>query len=166
MDNSGEFANDELRQLGNQFGINIKHTAGNSLWANRLNECNHATIDLMMKKMLEDSPKLDKALALHYAVSVRNCSFYVNGFTPSQLVIGQNPKLTSPFHDDLPALEGCATSPTIAKHLNSLANVWKAFTQIETSCKLKNALKHPVHSYCDIKYARDDSVFCKLLHES
>ena len=27
MDNGGEFANDELRELGNQFGIDMKHTA-------------------------------------------------------------------------------------------------------------------------------------------
>ena len=27
MDNGGEFANDEMRELGNQFGISIKHTA-------------------------------------------------------------------------------------------------------------------------------------------
>ena len=71
MDNGGEFANDELQERGNQFGINIKHTAGYSPWANSLNERNHATIDFMMEKMLEDSPKLDEAIALHYAVLVR-----------------------------------------------------------------------------------------------
>ena len=27
MDNGVEFANNEMRKLGNQFGINIKHTA-------------------------------------------------------------------------------------------------------------------------------------------
>ena len=165
MDNGGEFANDELQERGNQFGINIKHTAGYSPWANSLNERNHATIDFMMEKMLEDSPKLDEAIALHYAVLVRNCCLYVNGFTPSQLAIGQNPKLPSPFHDDLPVLEGCTTSPNIAKHLNALVNAQKAFTQIETSCKLKKALKHPVCSYCDIKYAQANPVFYKLPDE-
>ena len=49
-----------------------------------------------------------------------------------------------------PTLEGCTTSPTVAEHLNALVNARKAFTQIETSCKLKKALKHPVRSYCDI----------------
>ena len=77
MDNGGEFANDELRELGNQFGINNKHTARYSPWANGLNERNHANIDLTMKKMLDDSPKLDEAIALHYAVSLRNCCLYV-----------------------------------------------------------------------------------------
>ena len=118
-----------------------------------------------MEKMLEDSPKLDEAIALHYAVSVRSCCLYVHGFTPSQLEIGQNIKLPSPFNDDLPALERCTTSPTIAKHLNALANTRKAFTKIETSCKLKKALIHLVHSHCDIKYAKGNSVFYKLPDE-
>ena len=120
MHNGSEFANDELRELGNQFGINIKHTAGYGPWAKGLNEHNHATIDLMMESMLEDSPKLDEAIALHYAVSARNSCLYVNGFTPSQLTVCQNPNLPSPFHDDLPAQESFTTSSTIAKHFMHL----------------------------------------------
>ena len=33
MDDGGEFANDELRQLANNFRINIKQTVGSSPWA-------------------------------------------------------------------------------------------------------------------------------------
>ena len=52
MDNGGQFANDELRELGNQFGINTKHTAAFAPWANGINEYNHASIDIMMEKCL------------------------------------------------------------------------------------------------------------------
>ena len=72
MDDEGEFANDELRQLSNHFGNNIKRTAGCTLWANGLNKSNDATTDTMIGKMLEDSPTLDEILTLSYAVSVRN----------------------------------------------------------------------------------------------
>ena len=85
---------------------------------------------------------------------------YVNGFTPSELAIGQSYLL-----DDLPALKRSTTGPIIAKHLIALANSQKAFTQLETSCKLKKALKHPVYSYCDIKYAQSNPVFYKLPDE-
>ena len=64
-----------------------------------------------------------------------------------------------------PALEGCTTSPTIAEHLNALVNARKAFTQIDTSRKLKKVLKYPVRSYCDIKYVQGISVFYKLPDE-
>ena len=82
-----------MRELGNQYGINIKQTAAYSSWANGLNERNHATIDIMMEKMLEDLPNVDENTALQYAVSARNYCLYVSGFTPGQLAIGQNPKL-------------------------------------------------------------------------
>ena len=52
MDNGGESANDEMWGLGNKYGINIKQTAAYSPWANALNERNHATIDIMIKKYL------------------------------------------------------------------------------------------------------------------
>lgn len=56
--------------------------------------------------MLEYSPKLDENVALNYAVLVKKNCLYVNGFTPSQLTIGQNPKLCSLFYEHIPALEG------------------------------------------------------------
>ena len=46
MDNGGQFANNELLELGNQFGISMKHTAAYAPWANGINECNHASIDI------------------------------------------------------------------------------------------------------------------------
>ena len=49
MDNGGEFANDEMRELGNQYGIYIKQAVAYSPWANGLNERNYAIIDIMMK---------------------------------------------------------------------------------------------------------------------
>ena len=139
MDNGGEFANDEFRELGNQFGINIKYTAAYAPWENGINERNHASID-MMEKMLEDLPQLSEETALQYAVSIRNCSMYVHGFTPAQLGIGQNPRLPSALSDGLPALEGETTSPA----------------------KLKRALRKPIRSYCDASYNHGDNVFYKL----
>ena len=79
MDNGGESANDEMWGLGNQYGINIKQTAAYSPWANGLNErnLNHATIDIMMEKMLEELPNADENTPLQYAVYVRNCCLYL-----------------------------------------------------------------------------------------
>ena len=39
-----------MRELGNQYGINIRLTAAYSPWSNGLNECNYAIIDITMKK--------------------------------------------------------------------------------------------------------------------
>ena len=88
MDNGGEFANDVMRELGNHYGISIKHTAAYAPWANGINERNHYTVDMMMDKMLEENPTLSEDTALQYAICIRNCSMFVNGFTPAQLVFG------------------------------------------------------------------------------
>ena len=79
MDYGDEFVNDEVPELGNQYGINIKQTAAYSPWVNGLNErnLNHATIDIMMEKMLEELPNADENTPLQYAVYVRNCCLYL-----------------------------------------------------------------------------------------
>ena len=115
-----------------------------------------------MKKMLEDLPNADENTALQYAVSVRNCSRYVRGFTPTQLAIGKNPKLQSTFHDSLPALEGYSTSYIIAQNLNATAAARKAFVRPKTSAKVRKTLKHPVRQYCDVAFKHKDNVFYKL----
>ena len=162
MDNGGEFAKDKILELGNQFGINTKHTAAYAPWANGINERNHASVDIMMEKMLEDLLQLSEETALQYAVSIRNCSMCVHGFTPAQLAIGQNPRLPSALSDGLPALEGEATSSVIVEHLNTTASARKPFASVQTSAKLKKALRKPIRSYCDVIYNHNDKVFCKL----
>ena len=64
MDNGRESPNDDVRELGKQFGVFIKHIASYAPWANDLNEWNHATVDIMMEKMIEDCLEL----------SEKNCS--------------------------------------------------------------------------------------------
>ena len=51
MGNGGEFGKNTMRELGNLFGINIKHTAAFSLWSNGVNERSHATVDLMLTQI-------------------------------------------------------------------------------------------------------------------
>ena len=165
MDNGGEFANDTMRELGNQYGITIKHTAAYAPWANGINERNHYTIDMMMDKMLEDNPNLSEETALLYATSIRNSSMFVNGYTPAQLVLGKNPRLPSISNDMLPALSGNTSSKLISDHLNNLASARKTFSISEISSKLKKALAKPIRSYCDVFFEQGDHVYYKMPDE-
>ena len=81
---------------------------------------------------------------------------------PTQLAIGQNPRLPSALSDGFPALEGETTSPVIAEHLDTIASARKAFASAQTSAKLKRALKKPIRSYCDAIYNHCDNIFHKL----
>ena len=161
MDNGGEFANDEMRELGNHFGIRIKHTAAYAPWANGLNERNHYTVDVMMDKMIEDCPTIAEETALQYAVSVRNCWMFVRGFTPCQLAFGHNPRLPTVNDAELPALSSETSSPVVAEYFNNLELARQAFVQAENSSKLKRALKKSVRSHCSAVFVNGDEVFYK-----
>ena len=76
MDNGGKFENDTMRELGNLFGTNIKHTAGYSPWSNSVNEHNHATVDLVLTKMLEDLLNLDERMALKDCISIKTVCIF------------------------------------------------------------------------------------------
>ena len=113
--------------------------------------------------MLEDFPNADENTALSYTASVRNCCFYVCGFTPTRLAIEKNPKLPSTFHDSLTALQDCTTSSIIAQNLNAtIAAARKALVHVESSAKVRKALKHSVGQYCDVVFKPNDKVFYKL----
>ena len=96
MDNDGKLGNDIMRVLRNSFGINRKHTAGYSPWPNSVNEHNHATVDLMLTKMLEDLLNLDERMSLQYCISLKNC-MYIRVYSriyPSSDCYWQNPKIS------------------------------------------------------------------------
>ena len=166
IDNGGEFGNDTKRELGNFFGINIKHTAGYSPWSNDVNKRNHANVNLILTKMLEDLPNLDERMALQYCISVKNCCMYIQGYNPAQIVIGKNPKFPSVTQDELSALEENTRSPIIAQQLNAISAARKSYIEVDLSSKLRKALKHPVSPYSDIIYRQNDTVYRKLPHKN
>ena len=145
-----------MQELGNQYNINIKLREAHSPWLNGLNKHNHATIDIMMKKMLEDFHNVHEETGRQYAVCCIFSSLLI------QVAIRQNPRLPSTFQDSLPVLEGCTTSSTIAQDLNAIAAAWKTSVHRETSAKVRKALKHSVRQYCDAVLKPNDNVFTKL----
>ena len=75
---------------------------------------------------------------------------YIRGFTPSQLAIGQNPKISSAFydelHDDDYKFSNCKESQP------QLHWQEKNFFKLKSVLSLGKALKHPVRSYADTIY--------------
>ena len=76
MDSGGEFANEEMRELGIRFGTRIKQTADYSSLSSCLDERIHAAVDLVKLKIFVDMPAVSKEVALQYAVAIRNCCMY------------------------------------------------------------------------------------------
>ena len=89
----------------------------------------------------------------------------VHGFSPFQLALGQNHRLSSTFVDKLPALIPVATSKILADNLTALHKARKACIQSESSEKLRRALNHNIRTSDDIKYLSGNSVFFKRANE-
>ena len=53
-DNGTEFKNIKMDELVSKLGISISYGSAYSPWSNGINERNHASCDLIIKKLLED----------------------------------------------------------------------------------------------------------------
>ena len=94
-DRGGEFNCQELADIAEYLGVRSTFTAAYSPNQNGLNERNHATCDRMMDKMLTEEPGLSPQTALMWAVLAKNTLENVSGYSPFQIVFGEQPKLPS-----------------------------------------------------------------------
>lgn len=159
-DNGGEFNNAEYTDMCENLNIVECKTAAESPWSNGLCERNHAVVDRIISKMLEEYPSRNLATCVIWACHAKNCLQMHGGFSPYQLVFGRNPNLPSVLVDDIPALEGSTISETVGKHINTLHASRKAFIAAETCEKIRRALKHQIRTI-SCKFETNDSVFYK-----
>ena len=88
-DNGGEFANIKLNELTSKLGLSVRFSPSYSPWSNCLNEQNHASADVTIKKLLEDNKVALLDSLVKAAVWRHNMSINKLGCPPLQLVTGQ-----------------------------------------------------------------------------
>ena len=86
--------------------IMILKTAAYSPWSNGLMERHNATLAEMLHRVLTDQ-KTSIENALAWSLQAKNSLANVNGFSPSQLASGYNPKMPGNLTIMSPALEEC-----------------------------------------------------------
>jgi len=145
-DNGGEFANEDYKDMCENLNIEVLHTAAENPWQNGLCERNHAVVDRCLEKNVEENSKLKLKNALAWAINAENCLQMWNGFSSYQLVFGQNPNLPNVMVDQLPALEGTTNNDVFAAHVNALHSARRAYIEVESSSKVRKALKHKVRA--------------------
>ncbi len=91
-DNGGDFNNEEMRDMAEKFNIEVKITAAYSPWSNGLLERHNQILTEIPMKVKRDN-KCDWKTALDWALMAKNSMHNVHGFSPYQLVFGQNPNL-------------------------------------------------------------------------
>ena len=164
-DNGGEFTADEIRELKSILNVHDLTTGSESPWQNGLCEKNHALVDSILERLDEDFPDTDMDTKLAWAGMAKNSLQMTYGYSPNQLVFGQNPRLPNIISDGPSAWEQETTSEMIAKHLNALHAARKAFIQSESSSRLKTALKSKIRTSSEI-YEYGDIVYYKRLKDN
>ena len=136
VDNRSEFDNPDYLDAMAQFNIEVMATAASSPWSNGTCERNHAVVDRIVEKIVEEEPKIDIEFALDNAVSAKNCLMNHNGFTPVQLVTGQLPNLPTVLNSGLPALEQ-PESENNMHYIETMNSERQAYIHAESSERIK-----------------------------
>ena len=163
-DNGGEFANHEFTDMCQNLSINFQTTAAEAPWSNGLCEKHNGIVGEVMSKIIEDT-NCSPEIALCWTIMAKNSLSNVYGFSPYQLVFGKTPKLPNVFDNQLPALEGVSASQLIADHLNALHKARQEFIKLESSEKIRRALRSKTRKHNDIRYLSGDEVFFKRDNE-
>ena len=144
-DIGGEMSNDKMEDVASYLNVKLTTTAANSPHQNGINERNHATVDLMITRMLDSDSSLTPDRALLWALNAKNSLENCHGFSPFQLHIGYNPILPSTTREGPPAMENVTKSKSFASHINTIHEAREAFIQAESSSTLKKALKSRIY---------------------
>lgn len=151
-----EFNNEEFRYMAENFNIEMRTTAGYSPWSNELLERHNLTLtDIVLKVRKENG--CDWHTALDWDLMAKNCMHSVYGYSPHQLVFGQNPNLPNVLVDKLPALEGSTMSARVGQHISVFYASRKAFTKAEYSERIRRALHMQLRPIVE-KYESGDKV--------
>ena len=146
-DNGGGVNNHAMRTLGEKFNITMKTTAAQSPWSNGVCERKNAVIGDSVRKIV-DEEKCCVEIALAWTISARNSLANNHGFSPNQLVFGENPNLPSVYHDKAPAMNQNCPSDLVRQNLNAMHKARQEFIKCESSEKVKRALRHNIRA-CD-----------------
>ena len=163
-DNGAEFNNAIMRELGEVFNVRVLTTAAESPWSNGVCERQNAVLGDSVRKIVADC-KCDVNVALAWAVAARNSLANYSGYAPNQLVFGRNPALPNVFIDRPPALTLTPCSEIVRNNLNAMHAARQDYVRLESSEKVKRALRHNIrsteaddlHNGSQVYYKRNDS---------
>ena len=159
-DNGGEFVNELYTEASQKLGLRMVMSPAESPFSNGIVERHHKVLhDTMLKTKVDANCEPEVALA--WACSAKNALQNKNGFSPNQLVFGQNVNLPNVLVDDLPALSTTTASELIRKNLQALHDARKNYLQAENSDRIRKALRQKTRTHTEEKYESGDKVYFK-----
>ena len=82
VDNGGEFKNHKVDEFTNKLGLRIEFGLAYSPWSNRVNERNHYSCDMIIKKITQEDSKITLQESVDMAAWMHNSNVNTLGFTP------------------------------------------------------------------------------------
>ena len=119
--NGGEFSNDLLCEVCEQFNITMGFTAAETPWSNGSVERHNVTLGKNIKKSkLDNDNTYPIDVVVTWAISAKNALKTCYGFSPNQLVYGKSTNLPSNLVNVPPVIEDVSHADILVKHLNAL----------------------------------------------
>ena len=159
-DNGGEFLNEDVLNYAAAMNVDIKMTSAFSPWQNGIVERNHATADVILEKILHENPKMNVQEAINKAAFSKNSEVNHTGFSPMQLMSGQNPVFPGLAEADL-ASSNVSSSSKYMKKLTDLDRVRVLAREVDCDTKLKQVISKRARVNTNVErfYNLGDPVF-------
>ena len=158
-DNGLEFQNKEMESLASAMGITIKFGPTYSPWSNGLNERNHYSADLTVKKVMEENNTITLEEAVSKAAWHHNTNITVKGYAPLQLLTGKAVIVPGITSGNIATESVISESEAVRRHIENQKEVNKEYRQIEYGEKLKIALNARNAAFNDYLYTPGEKVF-------
>ena len=157
-DNGGEFLNERVLDFAAAMDVNIKMTSAEAPWQNGVVERHHATADIIFDKLMKDNPKMDPQEAINHAAFAKNTDTNQTGFSPIQLMTGQNPKFPG-LSEANPASSNLENSNKYMKTLKAIDYARVKMREIDCDAKLKKVRSERINPNVEKFYNLGDPVF-------
>ena len=119
--------------------VHIKMTAAEAPWQNGIVERNHATADVIFKKLILDDPKRDFQEAVNFAAFAKNSEVNKTRFSALQLMSGQNPHFPG-LAEVGPASSNLDSTTKYMKKLKCLDEIRVKFRETDCDEKLRKVM--------------------------
>ena len=137
-DNGGEFKNGEMEEFASKAGFSIRFGPAYSPWSNRMNERNHYSSDVVVKKIMEVDKKISLEQAVEMAAWTHNTNVNRLGFDPLSLVTGKAVVFPGVSAGDI-ATESLYDSEAVKRMIERHVLMTKRFREAEYENKLEKA---------------------------
>ena len=135
----------------------IRMTAAEAPWQNGTVERHHATCDIIYEKVLAENPNMSPQEAVDQAAFAKNCETNQAGYSPLQLVMGQNPAFPG-LAEVTPASNNLDSSSKAMKALKLIDDTRVKYREFDCSEKLKKVRSQRINPSVEMNYQLGDPV--------